>query len=196
MKGREQHDRFLLSTFEGSPTCSAKAWVEELDTFLQHHQIPEDEAIKVVVLHMRGKAYASWIFESFSLRNVNTTSYASFTNALLIRFDRMIHDTHMVELNKGTQTKPLHENAIPLQKTMEEAEKLHHTLLEESISSHTFEQESMEVSLSKRDPIIGRFPIHVAEIEGNIFVSPRYYLVPHAEEGGALAPSRGILASL
>ena len=27
-------DRFLLSTFDGSPTCSARAWVEELDTFL------------------------------------------------------------------------------------------------------------------------------------------------------------------
>ena len=32
----KQHnvDRFLLSTFDGSPTCSVMAWVEELDTFL------------------------------------------------------------------------------------------------------------------------------------------------------------------
>ena len=145
---------------------------------------------------MRGKAYAWWIFESFSLKNVNTASYASLTRALLRRFGRRIHETHMVELNKGTQTKPLHENAIPLQKTMEEAENLHHTLPEENISSHTFEQGSMEISFSKRDTIIGRLPIHVAEIEGNNTVSSRDYLVPHAEEGGALAPSRGILASL
>ena len=32
----KQHDedRFLLSVFDGSPTCLAKAWIEELDTFL------------------------------------------------------------------------------------------------------------------------------------------------------------------
>ena len=58
VNGREQQDRFHLSTFEGSPTCSAKAWVEELDTFLQQHQILEDEAIIISVLHLRGKAYA------------------------------------------------------------------------------------------------------------------------------------------
>ena len=31
----KQHnvDSFILSTFDGSPTCSARAWVEELDTF-------------------------------------------------------------------------------------------------------------------------------------------------------------------
>ena len=69
VKGREQHDIFLLSAFEGSPTCSAKAWVEELETSLQQHQIPEYEAIKVAALHLRGKAYAWWIFESFSLRD-------------------------------------------------------------------------------------------------------------------------------
>ena len=54
----------------------------------------------------------------------------------------------------------------------------------------------MEISFSNRDPIIGRFPIHVAEVEGNSVVSSRDYLVPHAKEGGSLAPSRGILASL
>ena len=119
--GKEQQDRFHLSTFEGSPVCSAKSLVKELKTFLQHHHIPKDEAIKVAVLHLRGKAYAWWIFESFSLRNVNIASYASFTKALVKIFDRRIHETHMVETNKKTQTKPLHENIGPLQKAMEEA---------------------------------------------------------------------------
>ena len=55
-------DRFLLSTFEGSPTCLARAWVKELDSYFQQHHISEDEAIKVAVLHFRGKAHAWWIF--------------------------------------------------------------------------------------------------------------------------------------
>ena len=71
-------DRFLVSIFDGSPTCSARAWVEELDTFLQQHKISEDEAIRVAVLHFGGKAYAWWIFESFSLKNSKTSSYARF----------------------------------------------------------------------------------------------------------------------
>ena len=110
-------------------------------------------------------------------------------------FDGRIHETHMVDLNKETQTKPLHENAIPLQKTMKEVGKLHHTLPEERLSSHTFEQGSMKISFSKWDPIIGRFPIHVADIEGSNTVSSRGYLVPHAVEGGALDPTRGVLVS-
>ena len=117
VKGREQQDRFILSTFEGSHVCSTKAWVEELETLLQQHQMLEDEAIKVAALHLRGKAYAWWIFESFSLRNINIASYASFTKALVEIFDRRIHETHMVEKNKKNQTKLLHEN-------------LHHTLPE------------------------------------------------------------------
>ena len=73
---------------------------------------------------------------------------------------------------------------------------MHHTLPEERLSSHNFEQGSMEISFSKRDPIIGGFPIHVTEIERNNAIMSRDYLVPHAEEGGALAPRIGILATL
>ena len=87
VKRSKQHDRFLLSTFDGSPTCLAGSWVEELDTFLQHHQISEDEAIRVVALHLGGKAYAWWIFEYFSLKNENSYSYARFINRLVERFD-------------------------------------------------------------------------------------------------------------
>ena len=102
----------------------------------------------------------------------------------------------MVDLNKKNQIKTLHKNVVPLHKTMGKAENLHHNLPGERFSSHILEQEIMEISFSKRDPIIGKFPTHVVEIEGNSIVSSRYYLVPHAEERGALAPSRGILSSL
>ena len=44
--------------------------------------------------------------------------------------------------------------------------------------------------------IIGGLPIYVEGVEGNSAVLSRDYLVPHAEEGGALAPRIRTLASL
>ena len=44
--------RFFLSTFDGSPKCLVRVWVEELNTYVQQHQVPENEAIKVAVLHL------------------------------------------------------------------------------------------------------------------------------------------------
>ena len=125
---------FLLSNFDGSPTCSARNWVEELDTFLQQHQIFEDEAIRVEVLHFGGKIYAWCLFESFTLKNANTSSYASFIKTLVEIFGRKNSKTHVEKTNKLKQTKPLHVmektiNSDSLQKTMEETNILHHTLL-------------------------------------------------------------------
>ena len=54
----------------------------------------------------------------------------------------------------------------------------------------------MGISFSEKDPIIGMFPIHVAEVEGNSAITSRDYLVPHVEEGGAPAPTGGIHVSL
>ena len=96
-------DKFSLSTFDGSPTCSTKAWVEELHTYLQQHQVSEDEAIRVAALHFEGKAYAWWIFESFSLKNENNSSYANFTRILVERFDGKHSETSLVEPNKPKQ---------------------------------------------------------------------------------------------
>ena len=42
---------FFLSTFDGSPLYPARAWVKELDTFVQQHKVSEIEAIKVGALH-------------------------------------------------------------------------------------------------------------------------------------------------
>ena len=52
----------------------------------------------------------------------------------------------------------------------------------------------MEISFSKRDPIIGEFPPNVVEIEGNNAIRSRDYLVAHVEEGGDLVPNGGMLA--
>ena len=54
----------------------------------------------------------------------------------------------------------------------------------------------MGISFPKEDPIIDRFPTHVADIEGNNTVRYGVDLAPHAEGRGALAPRRGMLAYL
>ena len=55
-KHNEVRGRFFLSTFDGSPKCTARAWVKELDTYLQLHQVSEMKAIRVAALHLEGKA--------------------------------------------------------------------------------------------------------------------------------------------
>ena len=101
-------DIFLLSIFDGSPTLSAKAWVKELDTFLQQHQIYEEEAIRVAALHFGGKVHGWWLFESFALKNANTYSYAMFIRALMEKFGGKKSETHVEETNIARKTKPLH----------------------------------------------------------------------------------------
>ena len=101
-------DRFFLSTFDGSPKCPARAWVKEMDTYVQQHQVSEKEAIKVAALHLEGKAYAWWLFESFSLKNENTSSYSNFIRRVVERFDEKYYETPSMEFIKPNQTKLLH----------------------------------------------------------------------------------------
>ena len=73
---------------------------------------------------------------------------------------------------------------------------MHDTLLEARPSSCILVQGGKQIPFSKEDLIIGGFPIHVEEAKGNNAVIYRVDLAPNAEEGGALAPTRRILASL
>ena len=82
-----------------------------------------------------------------------------------------------------------------LQETMKEADILHDTLLEERPSSCILAQGGIEIPFPKEDPIMGGLPNHVEEAEGNSAVISRVDLIHHAEEGGAISPTRGILAT-
>ena len=76
----------------------------------------------MVALHLRGKAYAWWKFESLHFKNANDLSYASFTKALVIRFNRKISEAHVMKEDE-LKTQPLHVmwgKLHPLQKTMVE----------------------------------------------------------------------------
>ena len=96
----------------------------ELDSYLQLHHIFEGEAIRVAALHFRGKAHAWWIFESYSLNNANTFSYARFIKTLMERFGEQLTNTH--EQGKLERTKPLHVmEETPFQKTMRRADVVH-----------------------------------------------------------------------
>ena len=101
--------RFFLSTFDGSPNCPARAWVKELDTYVQQHQVSENEAIKVAALILESKSSAWWLFESFSLKNANTSTYENFTERLVERFDDISCETSSITTIKPHQTKLLHE---------------------------------------------------------------------------------------
>ena len=57
-------------------------------------------------------------------------------------------------------------------------------------------QGGKDISFSKEDLIIGGLPTHIEETKGNNVVTSRVDPTPHAEEGGALAPTRGVLAYL
>ena len=80
---------------------------------------------------------------------------------------------------------------------MGEANILHYTLPEERPPVHILEQEGMVISFSQENPTIEMFPTHIdEEEEGNNVVTSRAHPVPHAEGGGAHAPTGGILVSL
>ena len=81
---------------------------------------------------------------------------------------------------------------LPLHEVLDQL----YTLLEARPSSCVLAQGGKEIPFPKEDPIIGGFPNHVEEAKGNNAVIYRVDLAPHAEEGGALAPTRGILEPL
>ena len=65
--------------------------------------------MKVEVLHLQGKAYAWWLFESSSLKRVNISSYAKFTRRLVKRFDVRHAETSWGEPIKPKKSESLHE---------------------------------------------------------------------------------------
>ena len=77
---------------------------------------------------------------------------------------------------------------------------MHDILLEARSLFHNLGQEGMKVPFAKEDPLIEQLPpIHFEDEEkdgGYNVVTSRAYLVPHAEEGGAHAPTGGFLVSL
>lgn len=181
--------------------------MKELDTFVQQHQVSEFEAIKVVALHFEGKAYAWWLFESFSLKNANTPIYANFIKILVERFDDISCETSSIATIKPNQTKILHElggsiNPTPFLKTNEEEVSLFDAFprarspLDEGLSS---QRKDMNIPSSKEDQdlrslVEDKENSTIEEERGkageNNTVMTRAPQTPHGEEDGALSPRK------
>ena len=77
---------------------------------------------------------------------------------------------------------------------------MHDTLLEARYLFHYLGQEGIKGPFAKKEPLIKQLPpIHIEDEEndgGYNVVTSRAYLVPHAKEGGAHAPTEGFLVSL
>ena len=65
--------------------------------------------MRVAALHLQGKAYAWWLFESSSLKSVNISSYANFSRRLVKRFDLRHPETYLGEKIKPNKSESLHE---------------------------------------------------------------------------------------
>ena len=71
--GMMRGNRFLLSTFDGSLTCAAKAWVMKL------------EAVEIAVLHLEGEANTWWFSH---LSHARVTTLAEFSQRLIRKFGK------------------------------------------------------------------------------------------------------------
>lgn len=66
--------RMYFPTYDGSAKCTARAWVEKLDTYFQLNQMTEVEAIKIATLHLKGEAH-----DLSTLGRASVVSYEDFT---------------------------------------------------------------------------------------------------------------------
>lgn len=75
-------------TFDGTAKCTARAWVEKMDTYFQLNSMIELEAIKMATLHMEGEAHDYWFHSLATLGHANVASYEDFTRRVLEHFDQ------------------------------------------------------------------------------------------------------------
>ena len=74
--GRMKGNRFLLSTFDGSPTCATEAWVKKLEAFFLLHPIVDREVVAISVLHLEREAKAWWYSHG---RHARVSTLAAFS---------------------------------------------------------------------------------------------------------------------
>ena len=95
--------RLFLPNFDGSSKFTAKSWLEKLDIYFQLNKVPEMEAIKITLLHLKGEAHEWWFPGLSTLCHANVTAYLEFTRRLVERFDRRDHEAPIMSLAKLKQ---------------------------------------------------------------------------------------------
>jgi hypothetical protein len=96
--------KVTIPNFDGSSKCSARTWVQKLDTYFQLQQMTEMEAIKLATLHLDGEAHEWWYHGLVTLGHAGITSYLDFTQRIIERFDRKDPEIHFRELAQLKQT--------------------------------------------------------------------------------------------
>ena len=96
--------RLFFPKFNGTPSCSAKAWVEKLDIYFQLNKVPEVEAIKIVALYFEGEAHNWWFHGLSTLGHNNVSTYAEFTRRLVERFDQKDPEAPFISLENLKKT--------------------------------------------------------------------------------------------
>ena len=96
--------RLFLPNFDGSSKCIAKSWVEKLDIYFQLNKVPEMEAIKIAVLHLKGEAHDRWFHRLSTLGHANVTTYSDFIRRLAEIFDRRDPEAPFMGLAKLKQS--------------------------------------------------------------------------------------------
>ena len=73
--------------------------------------------MRVSALHLQGKAYAWWLFESSSLKGINISSYARFTRKLVKIFDVRHSETSCENQIKPKKFESLHKLEYSMEPT-------------------------------------------------------------------------------
>jgi hypothetical protein len=96
--------KLTIPSFDGSSKCTARAWVQKLDTYYKLNQMTETEAINFSTLHLEGEAHEWWYHGLVALGHSRITSYREFTERLMDKFDRRDPEIHFKDLAQLRQT--------------------------------------------------------------------------------------------
>jgi hypothetical protein len=96
--------KLTIPSFDGSSRCTARAWVQKLDTYYKLNQMTEAEAISFATQHLEGEAHEWWYHGLVTLGHDHITSYREFTERLMDRFDRRDPEIHFRDLAQLRQT--------------------------------------------------------------------------------------------
>jgi hypothetical protein len=96
--------KLTIPSFDGLSKCTARAWVQKLDTYYKLNQMTKAEDINFATLHLEGEAHEWWYHGLVTLGHNRITSYREFTERLMDRFDRRDPEIHFRDLAQLRQT--------------------------------------------------------------------------------------------
>jgi hypothetical protein len=90
--------KLTIPSFDGSSKCTARVWVEKLNTYYKLNQKTKTEAISFTTLHLEGEEHKWWHHGLVMLGHSHITSYREFTERIMDRFERRDPEIHFMDL--------------------------------------------------------------------------------------------------